>query len=69
VIEERRHVPQNLFWTSCLVLCWLMLTIVKRSDLLQDSPVFGLDALSSAAYGPEAALTPLLALGSVASRT
>jgi hypothetical protein len=35
-----------------------MLTIVKRSDLLQDSPVFGLDALSSAAYGPEAALPP-----------
>jgi amino acid transporter len=28
-------------------------------------PVFGLDALSSAAYGPEAALTILLALGSV----
>jgi hypothetical protein len=26
-------------------------------------PVFGLDALSLAAYGPEAALTPLIPLG------
>ena len=26
-------------------------------------PIFGLDALSSAAYGPEAALTLLIALG------
>jgi len=28
-------------------------------------PIFGLDALSSAAYGPEAALTLLLPLGAV----
>jgi amino acid transporter len=28
-------------------------------------PIFGLDALSSAAYGPEAALTLLIALGAV----
>jgi amino acid transporter len=31
-------------------------------------PIFGLDALSSAAYGPEAALTLLIALGSAGSR-
>src|SRR5467141_3137752 len=30
---------------------------------LQGIPIFGLDALSSAAYGPEAALTVLLPLG------
>jgi amino acid transporter len=42
-----------------------MLTIVKRSDLLREFRSLGLDALSSAAYGPEAALTILLALGSV----
>ena len=28
-------------------------------------PIFGLDALSSAAYGPEAALTILIPLGTV----
>jgi len=28
-------------------------------------PIFGLDALSSAAYGPEAALTLLIALGAM----
>jgi len=30
-------------------------------------PIFGLDALGSAAYGPEAALTVLLPLGAAAS--
>src|SRR5882762_3705663 len=30
---------------------------------LQGIPIFGLDALSSAAYGPEAALTLLIPLG------
>jgi len=30
-------------------------------------PIFGLDALSSAAYGPEAALTLLLPLGALAT--
>ena len=32
-------------------------------------PIFGLDALSSAAYGPEAALTLLIPLGFAAWRT
>jgi hypothetical protein len=31
-------------------------------------PIFGLDALSSAAYGPEAALTLLIPLGAVGIR-
>src|ERR1700722_11322626 len=35
----------------------------ERITPLQGIPVFGLDALSSAAYGPEAALTVLLSLG------
>src|SRR3981189_3604547 len=35
----------------------------ERISPLQGIPVFGLDALSSAAYGPEAALTILLPLG------
>src|ERR1700682_1289017 len=35
----------------------------ERITPLQGIPVFGLDALSSAAYGPEAALTILLPLG------
>jgi hypothetical protein len=32
-------------------------------------PVFGLDALSSAAYGPEAALSLLIVLGTAGSPT
>ena len=36
---------------------------VERVGPLAGVPVFGLDALSSAAYGPEAALTVLLPLG------
>jgi len=32
-------------------------------------PIFGLDALSSAAYGPEAALTLLIPLGLLISAT
>ncbi len=35
----------------------------KRSDPRAGIPLFGLDALSSAAYGPEAALTLLIPLG------
>lgn len=35
---------------------------------LQGVPIFGLDALSSAAYGPEAALVMLITLGMVGSR-
>src|SRR5271156_7138007 len=35
----------------------------QRLGVLAGIPVFGLDALSSAAYGPEAALTVLLPLG------
>jgi hypothetical protein len=35
----------------------------ERITPLQGIPTFGLDALSSAAYGPEAALTILLPLG------
>src|SRR4051812_44440174 len=35
----------------------------ERIGWLQGIPTFGLDALSSAAYGPEAALTVLLPLG------
>jgi len=35
----------------------------QRVDPAQGIPIFGLDALSSAAYGPEAALTILLPLG------
>ena len=35
----------------------------KRVGLAAGVPTFGLDALSSAAYGPEAALTVLLPLG------
>jgi hypothetical protein len=35
----------------------------ERLTTAQGVPTFGLDALSSAAYGPEAALTVLLALG------
>src|ERR1700676_2322246 len=35
----------------------------QRITPTQGIPVFGLDALSSAAYGPEAALTILLPLG------
>jgi len=37
----------------------------QRLGTLSGIPVFGLDALSSAAYGPEAALTVLLPLGAV----
>jgi len=36
---------------------------VERVGPLAGVPVFGLDALSSAAYGPEAALTILIPLG------
>jgi amino acid transporter len=35
----------------------------ERIGLLKGIPIFGLDALSSAAYGPEAALTMLIPLG------
>jgi len=35
----------------------------QRVSAAQGVPIFGLDALSSAAYGPEAALTILLPLG------
>src|SRR5208283_1532682 len=37
----------------------------QRLGVLAGIPVFGLDALSSAAYGPEAALTVMLPLGAV----
>ena len=37
----------------------------QRLGSLSGIPVFGLDALSSAAYGPEAALTVLLPLGTL----
>src|SRR3981081_1907131 len=40
----------------------------QRITPLQGIPTFGLDALSSAAYGPEAALTLLLRLGLVGVR-
>src|SRR5260221_8024515 len=35
----------------------------ERVDVARGVPIFGLDALSSAAYGPEAALTILIPLG------
>src|SRR6202050_4626845 len=40
----------------------------QRITPTQGIPTFGLDALSSAAYGPEAALTILLPLGLVGVR-
>jgi amino acid transporter len=40
----------------------------QRIGALRGIPVLGLDALASAAYGPEAALTVLLALGAMSSR-
>ncbi len=40
----------------------------QRITPAQGVPIFGLDALSSAAYGPEAALTILLPLGLVGAR-
>src|SRR6201993_4802806 len=40
---------------------------VEELGPLSAIPVLGLDALSSAAYGPEAALTVLLPLGAIAS--
>ena len=40
----------------------------QRITPTQGIPTFGLDALSSAAYGPEAALTILLPLGLAATR-
>ena len=39
----------------------------QRIGALRGIPVLGLDALASAAYGPEAALTVLLAVGAAAS--
>src|SRR5689334_20546146 len=39
----------------------------ERLDVLTGTPAVGLDALASAAYGPEAALTVLIALGGAAS--
>jgi amino acid transporter len=39
----------------------------ERLGTLSGIPVFGLDALSSAAYGPEAALTVMLGLGAAAA--
>src|SRR5260370_1157831 len=41
---------------------------VERVSVLAGVAVFGLDALSSAAYGPEAALTMLIPLGKLAAR-
>src|SRR4051812_36027317 len=38
---------------------------IERVGPITGVPVFGLDALTSAAYGPEAALTVLLPLGLV----
>jgi amino acid transporter len=38
----------------------------ERVGPIEGVPVFGLDALSSAAYGPEAALTMLIPLGVLA---
>src|ERR1700758_1804324 len=40
----------------------------ERIGPLKGIPIFGLDALSSAAYGPEAALTLLIPLGMAGSR-
>src|SRR5215469_2823651 len=40
----------------------------ERIGPLKGIPIFGLDALSSAAYGPEAALTLLIPLGTAGSR-
>ena len=40
----------------------------QRVGVLAGIPMLGLDALSSAAYGPEAALTLLLPLGAVGVR-
>ena len=40
----------------------------ERISPVQGIPIFGLDALSSAAYGPEAALTILLPLGLIGVR-
>ncbi len=40
----------------------------QRITPAQGIPTFGLDALSSAAYGPEAALTILLSLGLAGAR-
>jgi len=40
----------------------------ERIGPLKGIPIFGLDALSSAAYGPEAALTLLITLGMAGSR-
>src|ERR1700685_2974095 len=40
----------------------------ERLSPVQGIPTFGLDALSSAAYGPEAALTILLPLGLIGVR-
>jgi hypothetical protein len=37
----------------------------ERVGIAAGIPIFGLDALSSAAYGPEAALTLLIPLGAV----
>jgi len=39
----------------------------EQLGILSGIPVLGLDALSSAAYGPEAALTVIIALGTLAS--
>jgi len=39
----------------------------EQLGALAGIPVLGLDALASAAYGPEAALTVLIALGALAS--
>jgi len=39
----------------------------EQLGILSGIPVLGLDALASAAYGPEAALTVLIALGTVSS--
>ena len=41
----------------------------QRVGVLAGIPMLGLDALASAAYGPEAALTLLIPLGSAASGT
>ena len=51
-------------WACCLGGRWLPKEEkAERIGPLKGIPIFGLDALSSAAYGPEAALTLLIPLG------
>jgi amino acid transporter len=53
-------------WVSDLLLGKPLATTAERSERIGTTagvPLLGLDALSSAAYGPEAALTLLIPLG------